>query len=341
MRLQGQRQRQRSLAAELNDQPVWLLLVADVEHVLESEWLEVQPVAGVVVGRHGLRIAVDHDRLVAQLLQGERRMAAAVVELDALPDAVGPGAQDHDLAPVRRLRLGFFFVDRVQVRREALEFGRARVHALEHRPNPPFLAPVAHGSLGLVPQARQPVVGQTGAFRQGQLGGRHLVKTGLGQILLQVDYGLELRHEPWVDAGHLADILDTVAFSQREADVVQPVRVGSDQTLRDQVGAVNIAARLPAGLEGPDGLPQRVLERRANSHDFADRLHLHAEHRLGARKLLELPLRHLDHDIVDAGLEARRRLLRDVVGDLVQAEPDGQLGRDLGDREAGRLRRQS
>ena len=36
------------------------------------------------------------------LAQGEGRVHAAVVELDALPDAVGPAAEDHDLPPVRR-----------------------------------------------------------------------------------------------------------------------------------------------------------------------------------------------------------------------------------------------
>ena len=79
-------------------------------------------------------------------------MAAAVVELDALPDPIRAGAEDHDLAPVGWLRLAFFFVDRVQVRREALEFGRTRVDALENGANTPFLALVANGGFGLVPQ---------------------------------------------------------------------------------------------------------------------------------------------------------------------------------------------
>ena len=62
----------------------------------ERERLEVQAVAGVVIGRDGLRIAVDHDRFDAEFLQRERRVAAAVIELDSLADAVGAAAQDHD-----------------------------------------------------------------------------------------------------------------------------------------------------------------------------------------------------------------------------------------------------
>jgi hypothetical protein len=70
----------------------------DLEHVLERERLEVELVADVEVGRDGLRIRVDHDRLVAVVAQRERGLDAAVVELDALPDAVGPAAEDDDLA---------------------------------------------------------------------------------------------------------------------------------------------------------------------------------------------------------------------------------------------------
>jgi hypothetical protein len=62
--------------------------VVDLEDVLEGERLEVQPVGGVVVGRDRLGVAVDHDGLVAGLAQGVDRVDAAVVELDALPDAV-------------------------------------------------------------------------------------------------------------------------------------------------------------------------------------------------------------------------------------------------------------
>jgi hypothetical protein len=77
---------------------------ADLEHVLEGQRLEVQPVGGVVVGRDRLGVAVDHDGLVAGVAQREHGVDAAVVELDALPDAVRPGAEDDDLVGGRRSR---------------------------------------------------------------------------------------------------------------------------------------------------------------------------------------------------------------------------------------------
>ena len=96
---------ERRLAAELHDDAVQRAVAAlgvdDLEHVLGGQRLEIEPVGGVVVGRHRLRIAVDHDGLVAGVAQREAGMAAAIVELDALADAVRSAAEDDDLLPVR------------------------------------------------------------------------------------------------------------------------------------------------------------------------------------------------------------------------------------------------
>ena len=65
-RLQRAREFQRRLAAELHDDAVQGAVLPfggdDFEHVLGGQRLEIQSVGGVVVGRHRLRIAVDHDR---------------------------------------------------------------------------------------------------------------------------------------------------------------------------------------------------------------------------------------------------------------------------------------
>jgi hypothetical protein len=74
-----------------------LLGAQDLQHVLRRQRLEIEPVGGVVVGRDGLGVAVDHDRFVAGIGQREGGVAAAIVELDALADAVGTAAEDDDL----------------------------------------------------------------------------------------------------------------------------------------------------------------------------------------------------------------------------------------------------
>ena len=114
---------ERRLAAELHDDAldlaVRLLFAHDLEHVLFGERLEIEPVRGVVVGRHRLRIAIDHDGLVARVGQREGGMAAAIVELDALADAVRSAAENDDLLFVRRPRLALRRVRRSQTRRSS------------------------------------------------------------------------------------------------------------------------------------------------------------------------------------------------------------------------------
>ena len=110
-------QLERRLAAELDDDAIRLLHIDDGEHVLEGDRLEIQAVGGVVVGGDGFRIAVDHDGLVAVLAHGERGMDAAIVELDALADAVGAAAEHHDLAPIRGRGLALLLVGGIEVGR--------------------------------------------------------------------------------------------------------------------------------------------------------------------------------------------------------------------------------
>src|SRR3989449_9781733 len=80
---------QRRLAAELHHHSERSLPPHDLEHVLQGERLEVQLVRDVEVGRDGLGVAVDHDRLEPQLAEREPRPDAAVVELRSEERRVG------------------------------------------------------------------------------------------------------------------------------------------------------------------------------------------------------------------------------------------------------------
>ena len=93
-------------------------------------------------------------------------------------------------------------------------------------------------------------------------------------------------------------------------------------------------------LARAERLEERLGERAPDAHRLADRLHLRPERRVGARELLEREARELDDDVVERRLEARGRRLREVVRDLVERVADRELGRDLRDRVAGRLRRE-
>ena len=93
-----------------------------------------------------------------------------------------------------------------------------------------------------------------------------------------------------------------------------------------------------ADLQGTQRLLEALLEGPADRHHLAHRFHLGGEKVVGAGEFLEGEARHLGDHVVDAGLEAGRRLAGDVVGNLVEGESDGELGGDLRDGKAGRLR---
>ncbi len=126
-------QLQRGLPAVLDDHALGLLLADDLQHVLQGQRLEIQPVGGVEVGGHRFRVAVDHDGFVAVLAQGESGMDAAVVELDALADAVGAAAQHHDFGAVGRFGLALFLIGGIQIGGAGGEFGGAGIHPLVDR----------------------------------------------------------------------------------------------------------------------------------------------------------------------------------------------------------------
>ena len=93
-------------------------------------------------------------------------------------------------------------------------------------------------------------------------------------------------------------------------------------------------------FEAADRLDERLEERAADAHRLADRLHLRAERRVGARELLEREARDLDDDVVERRLEARGRRAGQVVRDLVERVADGELRGDFRNRVARRLRRE-
>ena len=109
-----------------------------MQDIFERERLEVEPVARVIVRRDRLWIRVYHDGLESVLLEREGGMNAAIVEFNALPDAVRPAAQNHHLAmllPWPDLVLAAI-VSGIVIGGDRFELGRAGVHVLEDRDDP-------------------------------------------------------------------------------------------------------------------------------------------------------------------------------------------------------------
>src|SRR6516162_11717043 len=209
------RKLERRLAAELHDDSPWLLHMHDLEHVLEREWLEVEAIRGVVIGRDGLRIAVDHDRLEAVFAQRKGGVDAAVVELDPLPDSIRPAAKNDDLLAVGRLRFALLFVGGVHVRGARREFRRAGVDALVHRPQAQRMAARTDFVLVRLPEIRQPPIREAYALEPSQLVGGKVLQLPLLDCKLGVDDLLDLSEEPAVDLGELIHLVDAHADAER------------------------------------------------------------------------------------------------------------------------------
>ena len=298
---------ERRLAAELDDHPLGLLDLEHGEHVGDRQGLEVEAIGGVVIGRHRLRVAVHHHRVAARLADGHRRVHAAVVELDALPDPVRARAEDDD-GLAGRARLVLLAPRRVEVVRAGLDFGRAGVHAPVDRPDAPAQPRRANLRLACVAHERDISVGPARAF---QLDPVYFHYVGFCARATQRRLcALELGEEPGMDA-----------FGQR---------IQARPRCR--------GARVE--LAGTHRLEERLRERPPDPHRLADRLHLRPESLVRAGELLEGEARELDDDVVERRLEARGRRPGEVVRDLVERVAHGELGRDLRDRVAGRLARQ-
>ncbi len=120
------------------------------EHIFQRERLKVEAVARVVIRRNRLRVAVHHDGFVVVFLEREGGMAAAIVELNSLPDAIGTAAKDDDLALGRGSRFVFLVVAGIEIGRHAFELCGAGVHEFEDRLDPHLLAQVTHDGDAIV-----------------------------------------------------------------------------------------------------------------------------------------------------------------------------------------------
>src|SRR5690606_11285360 len=338
-------QAERGLAAQLHDHAddfAGLLFGAHhFEHVFQGQRLEVQPVAGVVVGGDRLRVAVDHDGLVAGLRQGEGRVDAAVVELHALADPVGSGAEDDDLGLAAGRDLGLLVVAGVQVGRGRGELGGAGVHGQVDRVHVEGVAQLPHDFFGAAGDLADLRVGEAELF-----GGAQQVRVEAGRggefagLLVQPE---DLVEEPRVDLGGLVEFRDRGPGPQGLLDLAQPVFAGGPDRPQQLLFVPGVSCPGEGAaflLQRPHGLLQRFGEGPADRHDFADRLHGGGQAGVGAGELLEREPRHFDDDVVQGRLEAGQRLGGDVVGDLVEGVADGELGRDLRDGEPGGFGRQ-
>ncbi len=224
------------------------------------------------------------------------------------------------------------------VRRARLELAGARVDRLEDGSHAEGLAMPSHRRIGRARQARDPRVGQTQPLRGPQLVRAERRQRTVADRVRPLHHLCDLIDEPRIDRRGFRDLVHRVTREERRLDEEEPaLRRGPHRVQRSGGRRAQIE---PGLLQASPRLAERFLERPADRHHLADRLHRRRELGVRPRELLEREPRDLHHHVVERGLEGRRRLSRDVVRDLVQAVAHRQQRRDLRDREPGRLRRE-
>ncbi len=186
-----------------------MFLFIDVQDVLEGERLEVEFVAGVVVGGNRFGVRVDHDGFPPKLSQGEGGVDAAVIKLDALPDAVRSPAKDHDFLLCARAGFVFVAVGRIIVGRIGFEFRRAGIDQTVGRKE--------LGGLPGGPDVRLDGVGKRCDLTVGEselLGPAQIMQTVLRNARLLVDDLPDVLQKPWVNRG---EFVNSLVLSNRPA----------------------------------------------------------------------------------------------------------------------------
>ena len=283
-------------------------------------------------------------------------MHAAVVELDALADAVGARAQDHNLglftgthlvgshaAARSGSRAHEVLVCLVVVFRGALELGGARIDRLHARHHAQPLAIRADEALVAAGQQRDLGIARAVLLEQAHCVGVDVLHAQAAHRLLHGDHVVQAVEEPRIDARGVVQALHAPAAAQRLGDIGDAplARAGHSRRKVVLIQGCQLARALrvhaeAAGpvLERAHGLAERLFERAADRHDLAHGLHARGERRVGALELLKGEAGHLDHAVVDRRLEARRRGASDVVGDLIEGIAHGKTRGGLGDGEA-------
>ena len=351
--LEHARQLKRGLAAERHHDAVGALNIDNVHDVLVGKRLKVKTVGRVVVGRNGLRIAVDHDGLKAAGRQCIARMHTAVVELDTLADTVGAGAQDHRLGLVRRrglvgshallgirTRAVDVLVRLVVVLRGARELRSAGIDRLHAGNHAKALAIGAHKALVRAGQRGDLGVARAVLLEQAHRVGVDILHTQAADALLDLHHVVDAVEVPRVDAAGGMDASDVPATAQGLDHKEDAVLGRRGHGLSELVVAQLIGTLLATGanalmpvLQRAHGFAEGLLKGAANRHNLAHCLHARGERGVGTLELLEGKARHLDNAVVNRRLKAGRRCLGNVVDDLVERVAHSQARGGLGDGE--------
>ena len=128
-------------------------------------------------------------------------MYATIVKLDTLADAIRAATKNHYFRLVRRLRLTFIGVGRIEIGSRGRELGGTGIDTFEHRPNSIRDAPFSDHIFFLTRKLADTGVRKALAFQQAQPLRIQTIKPFSARVRLFDDKVRDLHQKPGIDAG--------------------------------------------------------------------------------------------------------------------------------------------
>ena len=335
----------RNLSTRRDYHTMRILQFDDIEHALKREFIEIEPIAHIIVRGHCLRIIIDHDRTVTLLANRVERLHAAPVKLYRTADTVCARTKDYDRTLiVRESDVGAnSCISNIQIIGLSRILCRQSVNLLHNGHDAIILAqaPQHHSSLVHVANL---------ALQSNGAGYLEICKTiNLGrtkqflvqcvdivclQLLININNMLQLLQEPLVYLGQLMDLVYRITL-------VHSLRDDKDALVGWLAqGGIDIGnLQLLVFYKSVHALPYHTqafldsfLKIAANSHYLAHRFHAGAQFLIHTAELREIPAGNLADHVVQGRLEESTGSLGYRILEFEQAIAHTQFGSHKGQR---------
>lgn len=339
--LEPQRNVLRQLTTDADDDTISGFKLVNVHDSFKAQLFKVESIGLVEIGRHSLRVVVDHNGLLALGSNCSRTGDGTPIEFDTAADSVNTTPENHGSVLVKLDVVLGSVVGGVQVVGVSGEFSSQGVDSLDEGGDLVSLSDLSYFSFGSLGQLGDLLVGESGS-----LGGHHdvpvnLVQGSLLEGLVDLANVLELVQEPLGDLGQVVNSVNRVVEVQHSvSDGKQSSIVVVGQSVVNVLGLPVGAETIVPGIDLSNSLLQRFFKCSTDGHNFTDRLHSGSDGSLDILELCQIPLGDLGHDVVQGGLEACRGRLGDGVGQLGKSVAEGDLGGGIGQGITGSFRGQ-
>ena len=285
MHIQTDSQVVRNLASHRHYIAVRSLEVTDVEHTFQRQFLEIQPVADIIVRRYGFRVVVYHHPSPASLADGLQGCNRAPVKLDRRTDAVSSGAEhNHRTAVLFKFDVVITAViGEIKIICKGREFCGKGIYLFDARHDAPSLSPGPYLILHcfrvetfLVQGTRYLMVRKALTLRlQQKPVWNVLTFVKCHQFAACINYVAQFMQEPCVYLRQFMNLLNGISGHQgmRYCEHPRVVRLAQRSIQIFRAGSIVQHEAVSTLSYHPQAFLQRLLEIATDSHHFPHTLH--------------------------------------------------------------------